>query len=72
MVTSRQKSSFVFSRQDRAQAHGVQLLGIKQDEQAVLELVSAVEQGSPALVENRWIGLVIGRRNGEDLANRVY
>ncbi len=46
------ETALTLSGPGRAQAHGVQLLGVQHDQQAVLELVSAGKQRSPALVQN--------------------
>ena len=51
---------------------GVEPLGIEHDEQAVFELVRAVQQRPAALVENRGIGLKSASETVEHLAHRVH
>ncbi len=53
-------------------AHGIQLLRVQHDQQAVLEFVGAGKQGSAALVQDRRVGFMIGRGDGQHLADRIH
>src|ERR1700683_1899313 len=55
----------------RSQTHRIKTIGIEHDHQTVSKFVGAVKQSSAALVKSGWIGFILGRGNGEYLANRI-